>query len=56
MKRVKMEVYTTIGKCILQSDLLEGTNIINISLLTSGIYIIRLTAVDGNYQQKSIKN
>mgnify|MGYP002526695996 CR=1 FL=1 len=56
MQRVKMKVYNTIGECVLQSDLIGGTNMINISSLTSGIYMIRLTSVDGAYQQKLMKN
>ena len=49
-------LYIIIGKCVLQSDLTNGTNIIDISSLTSGIYVIRLTGTDGTTQKKLIKN
>lgn len=55
-KELKMQAYNIIGDCVLQCDLTSGSNLIDISSLTSGIYLIRLTEKDGIYQQKLIKN
>jgi len=52
----KMQVYNIIGACVLQNDLTSGTNMIDISSLTTGIYLIQLTGTNGTYQQKLIKN
>lgn len=52
----KMQVLNMIGNCVLQSDLNLGANAINISSLTKGIYMLRLTGAKGTYQQKLIKN
>lgn len=55
-KSLKIQVYNIIGECVLHSDLTSGTNMIDISSLTSGIYMIRLTGTDGIIQRKLIKN
>jgi len=55
-QKLKMQVYNIIGECVLHIDLISGTNIIDISSLTSGIYVIRLTGTEGTYQQKLINN
>jgi Secretion system C-terminal sorting domain len=52
---LKMQVYNIIGECTLQNDLTAGKNILDISSLISGIYLIRLTGAEGTYQQKLIK-
>lgn len=51
-----MQVYNIIGECVLHGDLTSVTNMIDISSLTTGIYLIRLTDTNGTYQQKLIKN
>lgn len=55
-KNLKIQVYNIIGDCVIHSILTNGTNEIDISSLTTGIYIIRLTGADGTIQQKLIKN
>ncbi|HNW89415.1 MAG TPA: FISUMP domain-containing protein [Bacteroidales bacterium] len=52
----KMKVFNVIGECILLNDLADGTNMIDISSLTSGVYLIQLIGVNGTLQQKLIKN
>lgn len=54
-KEYKLQVYNLIGESTLQSDLTNGENIIDISSLSPGIYMLRLTAVDRTYQKKLIK-
>ncbi len=54
-QNLKMQVFNIMGRCILQSDLTIATNMIDVSSLTSGIYIFRLTGTDGTCQQKLIK-
>ena len=53
---LKLQICNIIGDCVFQSDLTSGKNELDISHLSSGIYIIRLTGVDGLFQQKLIKN
>ena len=52
---IKMQVYNIIGNCVFQNDLSKGTNIIDISFLTNGIYIIHLSGADITFQQKLVK-
>jgi endogenous inhibitor of DNA gyrase (YacG/DUF329 family) len=55
-KEFKMQLYNCMGESALQSQLTKGNNIIDISSLSSGIYVIRLTGTEGTYQQRLIKN
>ena len=55
-QNIKMQVYNIIGECVFESVLTSGTNEIDISSLTTGIYVIKLTGTDGTYEQKLIKN
>ena len=52
----KMQVYNIIGECVLQGNLKSESNMIDISPLTSGIYMIRLTGTDRIILKKLIKN
>jgi uncharacterized protein (TIGR02145 family) len=51
----KMQVYSMIGECVLQRELSSGTNDIDISSLSKGIYIIKLTGTDWTLQRKLTK-
>jgi len=53
---LKMQVYNAIGACVLTSDLVSGTNMVDITSITSGVYLIRLTGTNGTFQKKLIKN
>lgn len=55
-KGSKMQIFNIIGNRVFQSDLTSGTNVIDISSLTTGIYVVRLTSADGIFQRKLIKN
>ena len=52
---VKMQVYSTIGQCVLQSNLIKGPNDVDISSLPKGLYIIRLTSADWSVLGKFVK-
>ena len=52
---LKMQIYNVVGECVLQRELNSGTNEIDISYLTTGIYVIKLTGTDRTFQQKLIK-
>jgi hypothetical protein len=52
---LKMQVYNTVGQCVLQKELNTQTNTIDISSLTRGIYILKLTSPNGTYEKKIIK-
>jgi len=54
-KIIKMQVYNTIGECILQKILNKGINDFDISSLSKGIYIVKLTGSDWTSQTKLIK-
>ncbi len=55
IKVLKMQVFNIIGDCVFQSVLTSGTNEVDISSLTTGIYVIRLTGADWTIQRKLIK-
>jgi hypothetical protein len=50
-----MHVYNTVGQCLMQRELNTQTNTIDISSLTSGIYILKLTSSNGTIEKKIIK-
>jgi uncharacterized protein (TIGR02145 family) len=52
---LKMQLYNTVGQCVLQIELNKQTNTIDISSLTSGIYILKLTSPNGTIEKKIIK-
>lgn len=54
-QNVKMQVYNTIGARVLQSELTSGSNDIDISSLSKGIYVIRLTGENWTEVQKLTK-
>jgi len=54
-ENVKMQVYSMIGECVLQSELSNSTNDINVSFLSKGIYVIKLTGANWTVQRKLIK-
>ena len=54
-RNLKLQIYSTTGGSVLQSDLNPGRNELDIAHLTAGIYIVRLTGNDVVLQQKLIK-
>ncbi|MDD4215050.1 MAG: T9SS type A sorting domain-containing protein, partial [Bacteroidales bacterium] len=48
-------IYNCLGEIVLQGELAKVSNEIDISSLTSGLLIIRLTGVDWTVQKKIIK-
>lgn len=51
----KMQVFNTIGKCVLQTELNNTVNEIDISSLTKGIYILKIADSKGTFVKKIIK-
>jgi uncharacterized protein (TIGR02145 family) len=54
-QNLKMQVFNTVGQCVLQRELNNKTNSIDISSLTNGIYILKLTSPNGTIERKIIK-
>ena len=54
-QNLKMHVYNSVGQCVLQRELNNQTNEIDISSLTRGIYILKLTSSNGTIEKKIIK-
>jgi len=54
-QKANMQVYDMLGQCVLQKDLLRGTNNIDVSSLPKGLYVIRLTGVDWSVEKKFVK-
>jgi uncharacterized protein (TIGR02145 family) len=52
---VKMQIYNVVGECVLQGQLSNGTNDIDVSSLSKGIYVIKLTGTDLTVQRKLTK-
>lgn len=54
-RNFKIQIFNTIGECVLQKEFSSRTNEIDVSSLARGVYIIRLIAAKRTYQQKLIK-
>ena len=54
-QNLKMLIYNVVGECVLQRELTNGTNDIDVSTFTKGIYIIKITGTDWTVQRKLIK-
>jgi len=52
---LKMQIYNVVGVRVLQRELNNGTNDIDVSSLSKGIYIIKLTGTDWTVQRKLTK-
>jgi uncharacterized protein (TIGR02145 family) len=52
---LKMQIYNAVGECVLQRELSGGTNDIDISSLSKGNYVIKLTSTDWTVQRKLTK-
>ena len=50
-----MQVYNTVGQCVMQKELNNFTNSIDISSLINGIYILKITSPNGTIEKKIIK-
>jgi len=54
-QKIIMQIYNLLGQCLMQKNLVDETNIIDISALIKGLYIIRLTDNDWSVESKFIK-
>lgn len=54
-QNVKIQVYNFIGECVMQAELSSGTNEIDISSLSKGIYVINLIGINWPGQKIIIK-
>ena len=54
-QNINLQIYNTIGECVMQKQLANNTNEIDISSLAKGIYVVRITGTNGTFQQKLIK-
>jgi uncharacterized protein (TIGR02145 family) len=54
-RQIKMQIFNMIGGCVMQEILSSGANDINISSLSKGIYIIKLTGDNWTIQRKLMK-
>jgi hypothetical protein len=52
---LKMQLFNTVGQCVLEREVNNLTNSIDISSLTKGIYILKLTSINGTLEKKIIK-
>ncbi len=55
IEKTKIEIYNSIGECILNRELTKGTDDINLSDLPNGIYSIKLTGENWTEHKKIIK-
>jgi uncharacterized protein (TIGR02145 family) len=54
-KSAKIQVFNTVGQCIMQIEKLGGTNTIDISSFPNGLYLIRITGNGWESYRKLIK-
>jgi uncharacterized protein (TIGR02145 family) len=54
-RNLKMQVYNVVGECVLQRELKKNKNEIDISNLSKGVYIIKVSGADWTVQRKLIK-
>jgi len=54
-QNVNMQVYNMIGQCVLQRELIKGTNDIDISFLSKGLYVIKVIGDNWSEQKKFFK-
>lgn len=52
----KIQVYDMIGKCVIESSLTSGTNIIDVSKLSKGVYVIKIIGHNWTVQRKLTKD
>ncbi|MFA4851475.1 MAG: FISUMP domain-containing protein [Bacteroidales bacterium] len=52
---LKMQIYNVVGECVLQRALNSGTDDIDVSSLSKGIYVIQITGADWTVQRKLTK-
>jgi uncharacterized protein (TIGR02145 family) len=52
---INLTIYNLVGTCILRKDLRNGSNEINITSLSKGIYVVKLSGADWTVQKKLIK-
>jgi uncharacterized protein (TIGR02145 family) len=54
-KSAKMQIYNIIGKCVLLGQLNYGINNIDVSSLSKGIYLLKMTGTDWTEERKLTK-
>ncbi len=55
-ENVQMQVYNSLGECVMQNQLLSGINNLDISFLSKGIYFVKLSTPKRTMTGKLIKN
>lgn len=54
-QNAQMQIYDMVGKCVLTSNLKDGTTDIDVSMLPKGIYVVDVSGNNETYQVKLIK-
>ena len=54
-QKINLQTYNLLGQCVIQLDLIKGTNELDVSLLPKGLYVIRLIGNDWSVEKKFIK-
>ena len=54
-QNVNMQVFNSLGECVLQNQLINSSNEIDISSLLKGIYILKLSSAGNTFETKLIK-
>ncbi len=54
-KDFKVQLFSILGECVLQTGLSNGVNEIDIASLNKGVYIIQVTSGNKSYRQKLMK-
>ena len=52
---LKMQIYNVVGECVMKRELISGKNEIDVSPLSKGIYVIKITGADLTVQRKLTK-
>ena len=55
-KFVKIEIYNTLGECIINKELINGENYIEVRSLSKGTYLMKLTNKNREIKNKFIKD
>ena len=55
IQKSKMQIFNMIGECVIQRELNNTKSEIDVSILTKGVYIIKITGANTNFQKKLIK-
>ena len=54
-QQVKLELFNLLGDCIMHVNLHDNVNVLDINVMSKGVYALRLTGVNWSVQRKLIK-